>query len=401
MRRQKVVLAYSGGLDTSYCVVYLTTIKKLDVHSVLIDSGGFTAGQLRQIKNRARSLGVKSHETIDITSRYYRDCIRYLVYGNVLRNHTYPLSVSAERAFQAMAVAAYARKIKADYLAHGSTGAGNDQGRFDVIFNILAPGIPVLTPIRDQKLSRDEEIRFLQGHGVRMDWKKSRYSINQGLWGTSIGGKETLTSHLPLPEEAYPTRITRSKPVRITLHFKQGQFRSFNNTRCSGPVDAIRKLNNLAAPYAIGRDIHTGDTVIGIKGRVAFEAAAPILIIKAHEALEKHILTKWQIYWKDQLAAWYGMLLHEGQYLDPVMRNIETFLEDTQNFVSGSVHLELAPYRYTLHGIESPHDLMSSRFGRYGEMNMAWSGNDVRGFAKILSNQSMIYRSLNKRRLND
>jgi len=401
MKKQKVVLAYSGGLDTSYCIKYLSLIKKLDVHSVLINGGGFSRQQLDQLGKRARRLGVKTHQTIDVTDIYYQKCIRFLVYGNVLKNHTYPLSVSAERVFQAMAVAHYALKIKADYLAHGSTGAGNDQVRFDVIFNILAPSIPVLTPIRDQKLSRDEEIRFLKAHNVNLDWQKAAYSINQGLWGTSIGGKETLTSDQTVPEEAYPTKVSKSKSTRIELHFKKGQFCGFNSGFYPNPVEAIKKLNSLAAPYGIGRDIHTGDTVIGIKGRVAFEAAAPILIIKAHETLEKHVLTKWQIHWKEQLANWYGMLLHEGQYLDPVMRNIELFLEDTQKVVTGSVYVELATYRYKILGIESPHDLMSAKFGRYGEMNLAWSGQDVRGFAKILSNQSMIFRALNKRGSDD
>jgi argininosuccinate synthase len=399
--KQKVVLAFSGGLDTSYCIKYLSLIKKLEVHSVLINTGGFSRAQLVQLQNRARQLGVKVHKTIDVTRTYYQNCIRYLVYGNILRNHTYPLSVSAERAFQAMAVARYALDINADYLAHGSTGAGNDQVRFDVIFNILAPGIPVLTPIRDLKLSRDEEIRFLQAHHVQMDWQKSKYSVNQGLWGTSIGGRETLTSGEALPEEAYPTRATKTKTIRLELHFKKGEFCGHDSEYCKDPVEAIKKLNGLAAPFGIGRDIHTGDTIIGIKGRVGFEAAAPLIILKSHEALEKHVLTKWQIHWKDQLANWYGMLIHEGQYLDPVMRNIEKFMQDTQKFVNGTVYVELAPYRFRILGIASPHDLMSSRFGRYGEMNLAWTGQDVRGFAKILSNQSMIFRALNKRGLND
>jgi argininosuccinate synthase len=401
MKKQKVVLAYSGGLDTSYCIKYLSLVKKLDVHSVLINTGGFSPQELVQLPQRARQLGVKAHRTIDVTRVYYHNCIRFLVYGNVLRNHTYPLSVSAERAFQAMAVVRYALKIKADYLAHGSTGAGNDQVRFDVIFNILAPHIPVLTPIRDQKISRSEEMHFLQEQGVDIDWRKSEYSINQGLWGTSIGGKETLTSSQALPKEAYPVKVTRSKAVSIKLQFKKGQFCGLNSEQNLDPVAAIKKLNALAAPYGVGRDIHTGDTIIGIKGRVGFEAAAPILIIKAHEALEKHVLTKWQIHWKDQLANWYGMLLHEGQYLDPVMRNIERFLEDTQQFVSGTVYVELAPYRFKILGVESPHDLMSARFGRYGEMNLGWDGRDVRGFAKILANQSMIFRAVNKRGTND
>jgi argininosuccinate synthase len=368
---------------------------------VLVNSGGFSSRQVDRLEQLAQSLGVKSHRTIDVTDIYYRKCIRFLVFGNILRNHTYPLSVSAERVFQARAVAEHAIKLKADYLAHGSTGAGNDQVRFDIIFNILAPGIPILTPIRDQKITRDEEINFLKSQHVKMDWQRATYSINQGLWGTSIGGKETLTSHRAIPEEAYPTKVTKLKSVKISLHFKQGQFCGIDSRSFSNPVEAIKNLNLRTAAYGIGRDIHTGDTIIGIKGRVAFEAPAPILIIKAHETLEKHVLTKWQIYWKEQLASWYGMLLHEGHYLDPVMRNIEKFLEDTQRFVSGSVYLELAPYRYKILGIESPHDLMSARFGRYGEMNTTWSGQDVRGFARIVSNQNLIFHSLNMQSTDD
>jgi argininosuccinate synthase len=394
--KEKVVLAFSGGLDTSYCVKYLSDEKGLEVHSVLVDTGGFSAEELQQIENKAKSLGVATHVTIDQTDTYYQQCIKYLVFGNILKNNTYPLSVSAERAFQAMAVAGYAKSINANYVAHGSTGAGNDQVRFDMIFRILIPDVQVITPIRDNKLSREQEIEYLKTKGVQQEWHKSTYSINKGLWGTSVGGKETLTSHGYLPESAFPTQLTKEEPQTIHLHFEIGELKGINDQHFENPVEAIRLLTEIAAPFAIGRDIHVGDTIIGIKGRVGFEAAAPLIIIKSHHALEKHVLTKWQLYWKEQLANWYGNLLHEGQFLDPVMRNIETFLTDTQKHVTGIVHVQLAPYRFYVSGIESSFDLMSAKFGSYGEMNNAWSGEDVRGFSKILSNQTMIYSKITK-----
>ena len=395
---KKVVLAYSGGLDTSYCAKYLSEEKNLEVHSVLVNTGGFSGPELEKIENNAKILGVHKHLNIDVKNKYYLECIRFLVYGNILRNGTYPLSVSAERVFQAMAIAEYANKIKADYIAHGSTGAGNDQVRFDMIFNIMAPRVEILTPIRDQQLARDTEIEYLKNQGIKMDWSKSVYSINQGLWGTSIGGKETLTSSQTLPEEAYPNKVDKTNPVKFELNFEQGELTGFNNKKFTDNVEAIEALNIALSGYGIGRDIHVGDTIIGIKGRVGFEAAAPVLIIKAHQALEKHVLGKWQIYWKEQLADWYGMLLHEGQFLDPVMRDIEAFLEHSQGNVTGKVFIKVAPYTFNIEGIESEYDLMSSEFGAYGELNLGWQGDDVRGFAKILANQSKIYQSVNKKK---
>lgn len=394
---KKVVLAFSGGLDTSYCVKYLSETQNLEVYSAIVNTGGFTSEELAEIEHRAYALGVKKHLTLDETGDYYNSCIRYLIFGNVLKNNTYPLSVSAERVYQALAIARYAKEIGADYVAHGSTGAGNDQVRFDMIFNIMIPDIQILTPIRDLKLSRQEEIDFLKQHGVEMNFEKAAYSINKGLWGTSVGGKETLTSYGYLPEEAWPTQVTKQNPEEVKLLFEKGELKGINDQRFENPVEAIQKLNEIAAPFGVGRDIHVGDTIIGIKGRVGFEAAAPMVTIKAHHALEKHVLTKWQLYWKDQLAVWYGNLLHEGQFLDPVMRNIEKFLEDTQSTVSGTVTVGLAPYRFYVVGIESEHDLMSSKFGSYGEMNNAWTGEDVKGFSKIFGNQTMIYQKVNER----
>lgn len=392
---EKVVLAYSGGLDTSYCVKYLRNERNLEVHSAIVNTGGFTADELSLIEERAYALGVTKHYTLEVTDKYYNECLKYLVFGNVLKNHTYPLSVSAERVFQATAISELAKKLDARYLAHGSTGAGNDQVRFDLIFKILFPEAEIITPIRDLKLSREAEIEYLKNCGVKMDWSKADYSINKGIWGTSVGGKETLTSHLGLPESAYPTPVTKQHNETITLSFTKGELTCINDFKGS-PVACIHYLNELAAPYGVGRDMHVGDTIIGIKGRVAFEAAAPMIIIKAHQTLEKHVLTKWQQYWKDQLSNWYGNMLHEGLFLDPLMRNIETFMTETQKHVSGNVMISISPYRFSVTGIDSPHDMMSDKFGKYGEMNTSWTGEDVKGFSKILGNQVMIYHKVNE-----
>lgn len=393
MNSNSVVLAYSGGLDTSYCVAYLKQEKNLNVHTALVNTGGFSERELEELEQKALRLGATSHKTFDLLDDYYAKAIRYLIFGNVLKNDTYPLSVSAERAFQAMKIAKYANEIEAQYLAHGSTGAGNDQIRFDMIFQILAPQAEILSPIRDQRLSREEEMKYLASQGIELEWEEAKYSINKGLWGTSVGGDETLTSHLPLPEHAWPTSPEKEDPREITLRFEQGEIAGIDGKSLK-PVEAIQQLSEIANAYAIGRDIHVGDTIIGIKGRVGFEAPAALVLIKAHQTLEKHVLTKWQLYWKEQLADWYGMLLHEGQYLEPVMRNIEAFMENTQQHVSGTVYLSLHPYRFEIQGIESEYDLMQSKFGEYGEMNKSWTGGDAKGFAKILSNQMKIYHSI-------
>src|SRR6201994_582278 len=333
--KKKVVLAYSGGLDSSFCCIYLTRDLGYEVHSVIVNTGGFSQEELDNVEKRAYQMGVTSHHVVDETVNFYNSCIRYLIYGNVLKNNTYPLSVSAERVSQATAIANYAKEIGAEYVAHGSTGAGNDQVRFDMIFNILVPEVKILTPIRDLKLSREEEIEYLKKHGVDMNFEKAKYSINKGIWGTSVGGKETLTSNLGLPEEAWPTPATATETRNIELEFKKGELVALDGKKYDHPTKAIQALQAIAQPYGIGRDIHVGDTIIGIKGRVGFEAAAPMVIIKAHHALEKHVLTKWQLFLKDQISAWYGNWLHEGQYFDPVMRDIEAFLQSTQQFVTG------------------------------------------------------------------
>ena len=394
--KKKILLAFSGGLDTSYCVKYLSDDLGYDVHTLTVDTGGFSDDEIKKIEQRAKELGVASHKTVDVTHEYYESIIRYLIFGNVLKNQTYPLSVSAERMVQALAVARYANEIHASAVAHGSTGAGNDQVRFDMALNILAPGLEILTPIRDQRLSREAEIDYLRKKNVQFNFDKAKYSINQGVWGTSVGGKETLNALGMLPEEAWPTPITKSTPEKIIITFEKGEPVAINRNKFLHPIDAIKALQAIAGAFGIGRDIHVGDTIIGIKGRVGFEAAAPLLIIKAHHALEKHVLTKWQLSWKEQLAQFYGNWLHEGQHLDPVMRDMEAFLSSTQTHVTGDVHIELHPHRFQILGIESKYDLMSAKFGKYGEENLGWSGQDVKGFTKIFGNQTAIYQAVTK-----
>lgn len=389
-----VVLGFSGGLDTTFCAKYLADEKGFQVHSVIVNTGGFTNAELQKIEEHAYSLGVKSHTTINAIKNYYDTIIKYLVFGNVLKNNSYPLSVSAERLTQAFFIAEKVKQLNAEIVAHGSTGAGNDQVRFDMIFNIMLPGVEICTPIRDLKLSREEEIEYLKKKDVIMNFEKSVYSINKGLWGTSVGGKETLNSKDMLPEDAWPTQVTAKEKKSVVLGFNKGELVAVNNHSFNHPTEAIMHLQSIAGEFGIGRDIHIGDTIIGIKGRVGFEAAAPMIIIKAHHTLEKHVLTKWQLNWKDQLALFYGNWLHEGQILDPVMRNIESFFESSQQNVTGKVFVDLMPYRFQVTGIESDFDLMSSKFGKYGEMNNGWSGEDVRGFSKIFGNQTMIYNSV-------
>ncbi|MCD7962466.1 MAG: argininosuccinate synthase [Rikenellaceae bacterium] len=392
---KKVVLAFSGGLDTSYCAVYLAKEMGLEVHAALANTGGFSKEELEKIEQRAWALGVKSYVCLDVSQEYYEQSIKYMIFGNVLKNGTYPISVSSERISQATAIAEYALKLDADYICHGSTGAGNDQVRFDMIFEIIAPKIEVIALIREKRLSREEEIEYLRKNGVDFDFKKAEYSINQGIWGTSVGGKETLTSSETLPEEAYPSQLKETTPKRVKLTFEKGEMVAIDGVRYDDRVKGIQELQKIAAPYAIGRDMHVGDTIIGIKGRVGFEAAAPMIIIKSHHTLEKHTLTKWQLFWKDQISAFYGNYLHEGQYYDPVMRDIEAMLDSSQKYVSGDVIVELLPYRFVVVGIESEHDLMSSRFGSYGEMMADWTGEDVKGFTKIFGNQVAMHRKIN------
>ena len=390
---KKLVLAYSGGLDTSYCLKTLSQ-EGYEVHAVSVNTGGFSDKEIEEQEQKAYAMGATTYRSINALQTFYDKIVQYLIYGNVLKNNTYPLSVSAERIVQAIEIIQYAKSIDAAYIAHGSTGAGNDQVRFDLIFQVLAPAIQIITPIRDQQLSREAEIAYLKSEGIEMSWEKAQYSINHGLWGTSVGGSETLTSDKTLPSEAYPSQLTATESKKIILEFEQGELVGINGV--SGkPVALIQQLQEIAKEYAIGRDIHVGDTIIGIKGRVGFEAAAPLIIIKAHHLLEKHTLSKWQQFQKEQMGSFYGMLLHEGNYLDAVMRDIEAFLKSSQKTVNGSVIVSLHPYRFELEGVQSPNDLMNASFGSYGEMNKGWTADDAKGFIKITANAHTIYGSVN------
>ena len=392
---KKLVLAYSGGLDTSYCAVSLSKAG-YEVHAVSVNTGGFSKEEIKTIETNAYKMGVSTYKNLDSVATFYNKVIKYLIFGNVLKNNTYPLSVSAERIIQAIEIVEYAKQIGAKYIAHGSTGAGNDQVRFDMIFQTLAPEIEIITPIRDKKLTRQEEIDYLKANGVDMSWEKAKYSINKGLWGTSVGGEETLTSSKPLPDNAYPSQLKNTEEEKVTLTFDKGEFVALNGVK-NAPEKNIEDLNKIATAFAIGRDIHVGDTIVGIKGRVGFEAPAALITVKAHHLLEKHTLTKWQLQHKEYLSSFYGMHLHEGQYFDPVMRNIEAFLQSSQEQVSGDVVVSLKPYHFSLDGIVSDHDLMNAKFGSYGEMNKGWTAEEAKGFIKIIGNQNKIYHQVNSK----
>jgi len=394
MEKKKILLAFSGGLDTTFCAVHLAKELHMEVHAAIVNTGGFPTEELEEIALHAKKLGTKSFQVLDVTADYYLRCIRYMIFGNTLRNRSYPLSVSSERTFQAIALVEYARKNGFGYIAHGSTAAGNDQVRFDLVIQVLAPEIELITPIRDLRISREDEIEYLRKAGIEMNWSKVEYSINKGIWGTSVGGKETLSSSEELPSEAYPTPMDMSGSETLSIGFEQGEPVSLNGQQLE-PLTVINELEKLAAPWGVGRDVHVGDTIIGIKGRVGFQAAAARIIIDAHLALEKHVLTRWQLHWKEQVGQWYGMFVHEAQYLEPVMRDLEAFLESTQKNVTGVVSIRLRPYSFTVTGVDSSFDLMNASFASYGEMNKAWTAEEVDGFTRILGNQQRIWYAVN------
>jgi argininosuccinate synthase len=394
MEKKRVLLAFSGGLDTSFCVKFLAREKDMEVHTAIVNTGGFSARELKEVELHAVRLGAASHSVLESAHDYYNRCLRFMIFGNVLRNRSYPLSVSSERTFQALALVNHARIHGFSHIAHGSTAAGNDQVRFDLVIQVLAPDIQIITPIRELKITREEEIEYLRKAGVEMNWNKVGYSINQGIWGTSVGGRETLTSHAELPEEAFPARVERSGTELVTLAFRSGEPAGMNGQELE-PLEVIRKLEEIARPWGAGRDVHVGDTIIGIKGRVGFEAAAARILIDAHLALEKHVLTRWQLHWKEQIGQWYGMFVHEAQYLEPVMRDLEQFLASSQKNVTGSVTIRLRPYSYSVTGVESRYDLMNASFASYGEMNRAWTAEEVNGFTRIFGNQQRIWYAVN------
>lgn len=394
--KKKVVVAYSGGLDTSYTVMYLAKELGYEVYAACADTGGFSPAQLKANEENAYKLGAKHYVTLDVTQEYYAKSLKYMIYGNVLRNGTYPISVSSERIFQAIAIARYANEVGADAIAHGSTGAGNDQVRFDMTFLVMAPGVEILTLTRDNALSRDEEIEYLRSNGFVADFTKMKYSYNVGIWGTSICGGKILDSKQGLPDSAYLKQVEKDGKEEMRIEFKHGEIVAVNGKAFDNKIEAIRYIESIAAPYGIGRDMHVGDTIIGIKGRVGFEAAAPMVIINAHKFLEKYTLSKWQQYWKDQVANWYGMFLHESQYLEPVMRDIEAMLESSQRNVNGTVIVELRPLSMFMVGVDSPDDLVKTKFGEYGEMQKGWTADDAKGFIKVLSTPLRVYYANHK-----
>lgn len=396
MDKKKVVVAYSGGLDTSFTVMYLTKEKGYEVYAACANTGGFSSEQLKKNEENAYKLGAKKYITLDVTQEYYEKSLKFMVFGNVLRNGTYPISVSSERIFQALSIARYANEIKADAIAHGSTGAGNDQIRFDMTFLVMAPGVEIITLTRDMALSRQQEIDYLNKNGFSADFAKLKYSYNVGIWGTSICGGEILDSAQGLPESAYLKQVTKHGSEQLHLEFKKGELYAINGEVFEDKIKAIQKVEEIGAPYGIGRDMHVGDTIIGIKGRVGFEAAAALLIIGAHRFLEKYTLSKWQQYWKDQVANWYGMFLHESQYMEPVMRDIEAMLTESQRNVDGTAILELRPLSFSTVGVESKSDLVKTKFGEYGEMQKGWTAEDAKGFIKVTSTPLRVYYANHK-----
>ena len=396
MSKKKVVVAFSGGLDTSYNVMYLSREMGYEVYAACANTGGFSKEQLQKNEENAYKLGATKYVTLDVTQEYYEKSLRFMIYGNVLRNNCYPISVSSERIFQALAIARYANEIGADAIAHGSTGAGNDQIRFDMTFLVMAPGIEIITLTRDKQLSRKEEIDYLNEHGFKADFTKLKYSYNVGIWGTSICGGEILDSNQGLPESAYLKHATQSEPRELKIGFEKGEIVSVDGIKYDDKIKAIQKIEEIGAAYEIGRDCHVGDTIVGLKGRVGFEAAAPMLIIGAHRFLEKYTLSKWQQYWKDQVANWYGMFLHESQYLEPVMTDIEAMLSSSQRNVNGVVTLMLRPYSFETVGVDSKDDLVKNPFGEYGETQRGWTSEEAKGFIKVTSTPLRIYYSKHK-----
>jgi len=387
MSNETCILAYSGGLDTSFCIPFIREKYGYDVATVMVDTGGFTDADFKQAEERTQALGAASHTVVDGRAEVFDRYVKYMLMGNVLRGGVYPLCVAAERVVQASMVAEYAVKHNAAAIAHGSTGAGNDQTRFDVAANVLAPGLKMVAPVREHSLTRQQETDYLAKHGLQIEAKTTAYSINAGMWGVTIGGKETHDSATTVPDEVFElagASDPSAKPRTLRVSFEYGVPTAIDGEKLD-PVELIARLNALGMTYALGRGVHLGDTIVGIKGRVAFVAPAALMLINAHRELEKLVLTKWQRFWKDHVADFYGTMLHEGQPFDPALRDVEAMLESSQQRVTGDATLELRYGSFRVGGVSSPHSMMSAASGKYGEEFSLWTGQDAAGYGKILS----------------
>ncbi|MDE2291384.1 MAG: argininosuccinate synthase [Elusimicrobia bacterium] len=384
MKKPLIVLAYSGGLDTTFCLVWLKETQNARVVTATVDTGGFAPAELKAIEARALSLGAEKHVTLDAKDELFARFAVRLIQGNVLRGRVYPLSVAAERVLQAERVAKLAKKLGADAVANGSTGAGNDQVRFDSVFSVLLPGLPAYAPVRQLGWAREKETAWLAERGVSIPAKTTTYSVNQGLWGTTVGGRETHDPWSEVPEAAWPKAAGKAptKPTSVVVGFDKGVPVSLNGKKLGG-VELVSALHHAGRAYGIGRAVHLGDTILGIKGRVAFEAPAPLMLIHAHQELEKLVLTRWQCFWKNHLSDFYGQLLHEGLYYDPVMRDIEALLESSQAQVTGEARLKLSSGRFEVTGVRSPKSLVAAQAAKYGETTKLWEGAEAAAFSKL------------------
>ena len=394
-QKKTVVLAYSGGLDTSYCIPYLREKRGFDVVTVTVDTGGFSAEELAEIESRARKLGVVDHRTLDERQRVFDEYVSYLIKGNVLRGQVYPLAVAAERVVQAKTIAEQVIELGADAVAHGSTGAGNDQVRFDVAFHVLIPGVEIITPTRDEKLSREEEYEFLAERGIEIDPSVREYSINAGLWGSTIGGGVTHDTAAEIPAAVWEQAVdvepsTSSELLRID--FERGLPVALDGEKLSG-VELIERLGDLCRRHRVGFGIHIGDTILGIKGRIAFEAGAAIVLIHAHRELEKVTTTAWQRFWKDHLGDFYGKMIHEAMAFEPVLKDIEAMIDSSQERVTGYAKVRLGTGLFQVAAVDSPHNMAASESGVYGEMPTLWGGQDVRGYSTIAAVPSKLHRA--------
>ncbi len=401
----KIVLAFSGGLDTSFLVPYLSEKYQTDVVTATVNTGGFNSEDLAAIEERALSLGAVQHITIDAVDELFDDYLSHLIRGNVLKGGIYPLCVAAERTIQAGKVAEQAIALNAEAVAHGATGAGNDGVRFDVAFQVIAPSLKIIAPVRDEGWTRGREIEYLKERGHAVEEQRLDLSVNEGIWGTTLGGGWTHDPWTGPDEDAFASFDVGPEPQgagEISIGFEEGlpvsiESEGVGGVEGMGGVESLRRLNRIGRKWRVGRGIHLGDTVLGIKGRIAFEAPGPLMVVSAHRELEKLVLTGNQMLIKDQLAAWYGKWVHEGLYFEPALRDIEALLASSQQRVTGRVRVRLEPGRFSVVGVQSPHSLINEDIARYGEENSLWDGRDARGFSTLLSIPSLLHRTAGER----